>query len=152
MTGEPLTAVLDGGELAAAQTFDIAASSFDPEMVPLARMAGRLTGGRLEARGADLRIRAALESRPFELVIRGSELHAELSEAGLRNGVWGGRLRVEESIGAFAAGLDLDESVVTAALRGTADLEPRGGDCDALSIGFLVETRPAVLGEIVSSP
>jgi hypothetical protein len=130
------------------QTFDVSERTLLPDGEPRFHMGGAtIVNGRVDGTSAD--------AVPFQIPTPGGDMTelsllrpriaADVSESGIENGVLGGRLDVEDTIGALSP--VAPPVLVDALLRGLADLEPdERGICQSVSAAAVFAGVPAVEG------
>lgn len=126
--GETLT--VEGGALAAGQTFDVMANLGAP-------VGGDIFDGRLRATTPQLQLALTVDGMNVPLTITNPEIRADVSATGLTNGAIGGELTIadlQETVEML--GLDFDIEGVAGSF---ADLSPSAADpltCEGLSVGI----------------
>lgn len=139
------------GNLAANQTINVNVASVGLVEIP----DGRIVNGRLQAGPVDLMLDLPVQGMTLTLNIRTAQLRFDIMDASFDTGVLGGELDIDETVAAVAmvAGDSVPETLVRSVLEGQADLQPdAAGDCQAVSVGLVLDGTVATRGEEVTVP
>lgn len=142
--GDPL--LLTDGRLAPGQTFEIDVEGGRTEVL------GSLTGGVLEARGADIHLPLQVLNAVFDLAIMDAAIRLSVDPEGHARGILGGGLDVAELLGSLTSQGVADEvlELVSPVLEGARDLAPdEDGVCTRMSTTIAVEAvETFLMGEV----
>jgi hypothetical protein len=145
---------LEGGLIAAGQTFDINPESVDAMGAPLISVEGAtITGGRMNASTPIISIPVPLEEGVvLNLNIREARVAGNISANSMSGGLIGGALAVSELASAVEA-LDIggvDAATVESVLGGQADMRGTDMECSSVSTALSFTGVDAVKGMVVA--
>ncbi len=130
------------------QTFDLSPQTVFPDGSARVTFDGAtLTAGHLEAESTAHVpfVIPTPDGERIELILTAPRVSATVDENGIYEGVLGGRLDTEDTIAAL--GSVADPALVTALVRGLADLDPdSAGRCQSVSAAVVYEGVPALAG------
>lgn len=143
--------MLEGGSIAAGQTFNLDPASVNPDGSAVVSVPASTVAGSLAAGPIDIPLAFPLdETTTLTLNIRSASVSADIQAGALANGIIGGELIIDELITTvMAIGGDLPISVIQSTLESVADLSPDGdGVCQSLSVGIEFGAVDAVKGDV----
>lgn len=143
--------MLDGGMIAAGQTFNLDPASVNGDGSPMVSVPASTVAGAVQAGPIDIPLAFPLdETTTLTLNIRSASVSADVTAGALANGLIGGELIIDELITTvMAIGGDLPIEVIQSTLESVADLSPDGdGVCQSLSVGIEFGAVDAVKGDV----
>ena len=145
---------LEGGLLAAGQTFDINPESVDAMGAPLISVTdASIIGGRMNASTPIISIPVPLEEGVvLNLNIREARVAGDITATSMSGGLIGGALAISELASAVEA-LDIggvDAATVESVLGGQADMRGSDMECSSVSSALTFTGVDAVKGSVVA--